>query len=49
MMVKSQVSEIVYCSIDCALLSGEREEDLEQYEPESLAFTTQCVGCGELV
>ena len=48
-MVKSKVSEIVYCSVDCALLSGEREEDLEQYRPESSAYTGQCVGCGDLV
>ena len=48
-LVKSVSSEIIYCSVDCALLSGEREEDLEQYEPESSAFTAQCVGCGELV
>lgn len=48
-MVKSKSSEIVYCSVNCALISGEREEDLEQYKPESSAYTTQCVGCGELV
>lgn len=48
MMVKSKSSEIVYCSVDCALSSGEREEDLEQYEPKS-SFTGQCPGCGDLV
>jgi hypothetical protein len=48
-MVKSKSSEIVYCSVDCALHSGESEEDLEPYAPESSSFTAQCVGCGELI
>lgn len=48
-MVKSKVSEIVYCSVDCALRYGEREEDLETYTSESSAFQGRCPGCGDLV
>jgi hypothetical protein len=48
-MVKSKSTDIVYCSVDCALHNGEKEEDLEQYTPQSSAFTGQCNGCGDLI